>query len=166
MFSLASINPGTGEDALFWPLIFRGIGTVLMFLPLSLAALGDLPSAEINAGSGFYNLTRQLGGSFGIALLTSQLSHHEAQHRARLTEAAGALDWALRERLEALQLMLQQQGVDPERAGRRALELVDRTIDRQAALQAYGDVFHLLALVFLAAIPLVLLLGRPRRGDP
>lgn len=166
MFALASINPGTGEDALFWPLIFRGIGTVLMFLPLSLAALGDLPSAEINAGSGFYNLTRQLGGSFGIALLTSQLSHHEAQHRARLTEAAGSLNLVLKERLEALQLMLQQQGVDPELAGRRALELVDRTVDRQAALLAYGDVFHLLALVFLAAIPLVLLLRPPRRPTP
>ncbi|MCP9915662.1 DHA2 family efflux MFS transporter permease subunit [Cyanobium sp. ATX 6F1] len=166
MFALASINPGTGEDALFWPLIFRGIGTVLMFLPLSLAALGDLPPEEINAGSGFYNLTRQLGGSFGIALLTSQLSHHEAQHRARLTEAAGALDIGLRERLEQLQLVLQQQGVDPELAARRALKLVDTSINGQAALLAYGDVFHLLALVFLAAIPLVLLLRAPRRLQP
>ncbi len=104
--------------------------------------------------------------SFGIALLTSQLSHHEAQHRARLTEAAGALDTGLRERLEALQLMLQQQGVDPELAARRALKLVDQSLDGQAALLAYGDVFHLLALVFLAAIPLVLLLRAPRRLQP
>lgn len=62
--------------------------------------------------------------------------------------------------------MLQQQGVDPELAARRALKLVDQSLDAQAALLAYGDVFHLLALVFLAAIPLVLLLRAPRRLQP
>ena len=46
MFALAGINPNTGEEALFWPLIFRGIGTVLMFLPLSLAALGEEAAAK------------------------------------------------------------------------------------------------------------------------
>jgi DHA2 family multidrug resistance protein len=67
MFSLASINPDTGASDLFWPLVFRGLGSAMMFLPLSIATLGSLPKHEVPAASGFYNLTRQLGGSFGIA---------------------------------------------------------------------------------------------------
>jgi len=162
MVSLASINPDSGGDALFWPLIFRGVGTVLMFLPLSLAALGDLEPEEINGGSAFYNLTRQLGGSLGIALLTSLLAHGHDQHRAALTEAAGSLGAPLQERLEGLRRLLESRGVDPQLAGLQALELIDREVDRQAALLDYDDLFNLLALMFLAAIPLVLLLRRPR----
>ena len=162
MFALAGINPNTGEEALFWPLIFRGIGTVLMFLPLSLAALGDLSPEEINGGSAFYNLTRQLGGSFGIALLTSLLSHGRDYHRAYLSESAGALSLPLRLRLLEFERMLQARGADPHLAHRRALELVDRQVDLQASLLAYADIFHWLALLFLAAIPLVLLLRGPK----
>ena len=162
MFSLAGINPNTGEDALYWPLIFRGVGTVLMFLPLSLAALGDLQPDEINGGSAFYNLTRQLGGSLGIALLTSLLSHGRDHHRAYLSESAGTLSLQLRMRLMQLEQLFQARGVDPQLAHRRALELVDRQVDLQASLLAYADIFHLLALLFLAAIPLVLLLRAPK----
>ena len=161
MFALAGINPNTGEEALFWPLIFRGIGTVLMFLPLSLAALGDLSPEEINGGSAFYNLTRQLGGSFGIALLTSLLSYGRDYHRAYLSESLGSLSLPLRLRLLELERMLHARGADPHLAHRRALELVNRQVDLQASLLAYADIFHWLAILFLAAIPLVLLFRAP-----
>jgi DHA2 family multidrug resistance protein len=75
MFQLSNITPQTGTDDLFWPLLERGAVTVLMFLPLSLATLGSLPKQDVSAGSGFYNLTRQLGGSVGIAILTTLLDH-------------------------------------------------------------------------------------------
>ena len=133
-----------------------------MFLPLSLAALGDLSPEEINGGSAFYNLTRQLGGSFGIALLTSLLSHGRDYHRAYLSESVGALSLPLRLRLLEFERMLQARGADPHLAHRRALELVDRQVDLQASLLAYADIFHWLALLFLAAIPLVLLVRGPK----
>ena len=69
------MNSGTGADAkLFWPLIIRAIGTVLMFLPLNLATLGPIPKKDVSAAAGFFNLTRQLGGSVGVALLTTLLA--------------------------------------------------------------------------------------------
>lgn len=86
MFNLAQINPNTGADSLFWPLLWRGVSVVMMFLPLSLATLGALPKEDIAAGSGFYNLTRQLGGSIGIALLSTVLDRRHAFHRAILAE--------------------------------------------------------------------------------
>lgn len=164
MVSLAAIGPDTGGDQLFWPLILRGITTVMMFLPLSLATLGPLPKADVGAGSGFYNLSRQLGGTFGIAVLTVTLDHQLAVHRAQLVEHLPSTSPLLQQRLAQMQALLLSSGADAERARRQALELLSHALDRQAALLAYGDVFRLVALVFLLAIPLVLLLGRGGRA--
>ena len=67
---------------LFWPLVLRGLGSVMMFMPLSIATLGPLPKKDIPAGAGFYSLTRQLGSSIGIALITTMLARREGIHRA------------------------------------------------------------------------------------
>ncbi|EDY17821.1 drug resistance transporter, EmrB/QacA subfamily [Chthoniobacter flavus Ellin428] len=82
MFSLATINPDTGAGDLFWPLVFRGLGSAMMFLPLSIATLGSVPKHEVPAASGFYNLTRQLGRQ-----PRHRHSHHHAFHVARPSTA-------------------------------------------------------------------------------
>jgi len=164
MLSLSSIGPDTGTDQLFWPLIMRGITTVMMFLPLSLATLGPLPRLEVGAGSGFYNLSRQLGGTFGIAGLTVVLDHQMAIHRAQLVELMPRTSPLLQERLYEMQAFLSMGGEGGDLARRRALELLDHQLQRQAALLAYGDVFRAVALVFALAIPLVLLLGQGPKG--
>src|SRR5262249_11240456 len=87
---LSNLSPQTGEGDLFWPLIIRSFGTVLMFLPLSLATLGSIPKEDIAKATGFYSLTRQLGGSIGVALLTTLLSRREAFHRSVLIEKISA----------------------------------------------------------------------------
>ena len=166
MLSLAAIGPDTGGDQLFWPLILRGVTTVMMFLPLSLATLGPLPKADVGAGSGFYNLSRQVGGSFGIAALTVLLEHQLAVHRAQLVEHLPSTSPLLQQRLAQMQQALVTAGADAETARRQALELLAHGLDRQAALLAYGDVFRLVALVFLLAIPLVLLLGKGGTSQP
>lgn len=157
MLQLASIGPDTGEQSLFWPLIFRGITTVTMFLPLSLATLGPLPREEVGAGSGFYNLTRQLGGSFGIAVLTVVLDRQQAVHRSQLVQHLTTTNPVLQLRMDSMGRWLE--GVSG--SADQALELLSLQVDRQAALLAYADVFRLVALVFLLAMPLVLLLGKP-----
>ncbi|KEF42033.1 MAG: multidrug MFS transporter [Cyanobium sp. CACIAM 14] len=159
---LAGIGPDTGEESLFWPLIARGVTTVLMFLPLSLASLGPLPREEVGAGSGFYNLSRQLGGSFGIALLTLVVDRRTALHRAQLVTHLVPSDPLLQQRLLALQTWVEQRAGGSGEVQAQALQLLSQQVDRQAALLAYGDVFRVVGLLFLAVIPLVLLLGRPR----
>lgn len=161
MVQLSAIGPDTGEDSIFWPLIFRGVTTVMMFLPLSLATLGPLPKEEVGAGSGFYNLTRQLGGSFGIAALTLVLDHQRAVHRAQLVEHLSITNPLLQERLRLLELWMQSENPGHGLMRDQALQLLSLQVDRQAALLAFGDVFRLVGLVFALAIPLVFLLGRP-----
>ena len=71
---LMGLNPDTGIQTIFWPLILRAVGSVMMFMPLSLATLGPLPQREVAAGSGMYSLTRQMGSSIGIALITTMVT--------------------------------------------------------------------------------------------
>ncbi len=162
MVWMGAIGPDTGAEALFWPLIARGVTTVMMFLPLSLASLGPLPREEVGAGSGFYNLSRQLGGTFGIALLTLVVERRTALHRAHLVDHLTTANPLLQQRLIALQAWLLERADGSGEGPAQALQLLSQQVDRQAALLAYGDVFRVVAVLFLAVIPLVLLLGRPR----
>ncbi|HET9955650.1 MAG TPA: DHA2 family efflux MFS transporter permease subunit, partial [Polyangiaceae bacterium] len=81
LWMLSRLNPQTNEDELFWPLIIRGFGTVAMFLPMSMATFASVPVQDVSKATGLYNLTRQLGGSIGIAVLTTVLSSRQAFHR-------------------------------------------------------------------------------------
>ncbi|HEY9646708.1 MAG TPA: DHA2 family efflux MFS transporter permease subunit [Chroococcidiopsis sp.] len=160
MFALSTINPDTGTDALFYPLMWRGVGTVMMFLPLSLAALGSLPRHDIPAGSGFYNLTRQLGGSIGIAILATLIDRRHAFHRAVLAENISLYDPTTRSRLDALTGAMQAQGADATTAHQQALALLNQTLDLQASILSFEDVFRFVGVVFLCSLPLLLLLGK------
>ncbi|MBV8886066.1 MAG: DHA2 family efflux MFS transporter permease subunit [Chroococcidiopsidaceae cyanobacterium CP_BM_RX_35] len=165
MFQLVAITPQTGPDQLFWPLLERGAFSVLMFLPLSLATLAPLPWQDIAAGSGFYNLTRQLGGSVGIAILTTLLSRREFFHRARLVEHISIYNQQTNQRLDVLNGVLQSRGMDPVTAHQQAIALVERSIDTQAAIMSYSDIFWFVGVVFLASLPLLLFLGKGGKSD-
>jgi DHA2 family multidrug resistance protein len=163
---LSGINPDTGRETLFWPLLLRGFGGVLMFIPLSLATIGNLPKSEIAAGTGFYNLTRQLGSSIGVALITTYLAHREAVHRAVLVERVSPFSAAATDRIDLLSGVFESRGGDAVRAGQQALAVIDRSIDAQAMLLAFSDVFFYVAAAFIATLPLLLLLGRGGRKAP
>jgi DHA2 family multidrug resistance protein len=162
MFQLMTINPNTSTDALFWPLLWRGAGTVMMFLPLSLATLGSLPKQDISAGSGFYNLTRQLGGSIGIAVLTTLLAQREAFHRAILLENISLYEATTSQRLALLQGALQSRGIDAQTAQQQSFQMINQLVNTQAAILSFEDVFWVVGIAFLVTLPLVLFLGKPR----
>ncbi|MEG4586215.1 DHA2 family efflux MFS transporter permease subunit [Microcoleus sp. MOSTC5] len=164
MFELAKITPQTGTDDLFWPLIWRGATTVLMFLPLSLATLGSIPKEDVSAGSGFYNLTRQLGGSIGIAILTSLLARREAFHRAILLAKLTPYDPETTERLSALTGFFQSRGSDAATAQQQALAALSQLVNTQAAVLSYADIFRFVGIVFLCSLPLLLFLGKGGAG--
>jgi DHA2 family multidrug resistance protein len=157
--SLIGLNPDTGVDQLFWPLVFRGLGSVLIFMPLSIATLGPLAKRDIAAGSGFYSLTRQLGSSIGIAGITTMLARKEAQHRAVLVDHITAYRQPTVDRIQMLTSSFAAHGGDPVLAHRNALELIDRVVNGQAALLSYSDIFFYVAVLFVLSLPLVLLLG-------
>jgi DHA2 family multidrug resistance protein len=164
LYMLSGMNPQTGSDSLFWPLIVRGFGTVMMFLPMSMATFGSIPVKDVGKATGLYNLTRQMGGSIGIAVLTTVLSSRTAFHRAVLVEKLGVSDVATAERVSALTHGMMAKGVDAASAQHQALTLLDGSVSMQASIMSFADSFWLVALVFVVTMPLILLLGGRAKG--
>ncbi len=157
---LTHLSPLTGGDDLFWPLVVRAFGTVFMFMPLQLAALGPIPKQDIASATGFFSLTRQLGGSVGVALLTLLLDKRQVFHHAVLNEKLGASDPQVLDRLRGLTGAMLQQGFEPEVAKQKALALLDGLVRQQAAIMSFADTFWATAAIVVVTLPLVLLLGR------
>ncbi|MBV9946201.1 MAG: DHA2 family efflux MFS transporter permease subunit, partial [Myxococcales bacterium] len=164
MFQLNHLTPQTGEADLFWPLVTRAFGTTLMFLPLSLAALGAVPKKEVAAATGLYNLTRQLGGSIGIAILTTLLARREQFHRSVLVEKLVSDAPAVQARVDALAGGLLAKGMTAPEAHTKALALLDGNVSAQAAVMSFADTFTATAALFVMVLPLLFLLGKPS-GD-
>lgn len=159
-----SMTPLAGADDLFWPLIVRAAGTVLLFLPLQLAALTPIPREEIAHATGVYNLFRQLGGSIGIAILTFLLDERSRFHHARLAESVVSTDPDVTTRLQALATPFLAHGDAPALAQDKALHMLDAMMSKQAMVMSFADSFVAVAILVLGSLTLVGLLGRSKPG--
>jgi len=157
---LMRLNPDSGTSSLFWPLLVRGIGTVLMFLPLSLATLGGVPKRDVSSAAGFYNLTRQLGSSVGVAVLTTLLARQQAVHRAVLVEKITLFRPESLSRLAAMTAGFGGHSGDTVAGHAQALRALDGIVNAQAGVLAFDDIFLYVALLFTVSLPLILLLGK------
>jgi len=164
VYQLSNLTSQTGVDDFFWPLIIRSVGTVAMFLPLNMATLGPIPKQDIAKASGFFNLTRQLGGSMGVALLTLLLTQRQAFHRAVLVEKMPLGDPALGDRIHALSGAFMAKGAVLVDAQQQALASLNAIVNREALVMSFNDTFFATGAVILVFLPLVLLLGKVDKG--
>lgn len=166
MFMLSTITLDTGPEHMFWPLILRGAAMGFLFVPLTLVTLVGLRGKDMADATGFYNLSRQIGGSFGIACLSTFLNHRTAMHRAFMVERINIYSSAALQRINEFQVYFQSKGAPLSLARHQALSVVDQTVQGQAAILGFEDVFRLAAMVMIAAIPLLLLFkkGKPIPG--
>jgi DHA2 family multidrug resistance protein len=155
-----------GMNDLLLPMVLRGVGLGFIFVPLTGAAVADLRPDQLAQGTGLYNLARQLGGSFGIAVTATLLSRFTEQSREALLPhlAAGspsATGW-----LQQATARLASLGSSLPEAQQRAHALLEATLRQQASMVAFEKVFLTMGLTFVAALPLLLLfrVGRARGG--
>lgn len=164
LMSLVPLTAQSGVDDFFWPLLVRGAGMVFMFMPLNMATLGPIPRNEISEASGFFNLTRQLGGSIGVALLSTVLTQRIGFHAAMISEHLTAGDPIVMERMSLMTHAFAAKGMGLVEAQHAALASLQGAVSRQASVMAFGDTFWLVAICVVAMLPLIFLLGRPPRG--
>jgi DHA2 family multidrug resistance protein len=165
VLDLGHLSPQTGYWELFWPLIFRSFGTVFMFLPLNMATLGPIPKKDVSSASGFFNLTRQLGGSIGVALLTTLLARRNVMHRTVLVAKLVGGGQYVEQRLGLLSASFAKSGYDPLHARQKALMVLDTLVNNQASVLSFGDTFFATAVLIVCSLPLVLLLGKAGKGQ-
>lgn len=151
----------SGHDTLFWPQVARGLGLGAMFVPLSVATLGGVPTRDIAQAAGLYSLFRQLGGSAGVALLATLLDHRGAIHRAYLSDHVSLLDGPTWERVSRMTAGLAQRGLDAWTARESTWKALDGILDREAAMLAFSDCYRFVLILFAVCLPLAFLLRKP-----
>ena len=156
MYTLSTMTLDAGQSDMFWPLILRGVGLGLLFVPLTGASMAGLPMHKLGQGTGLFNLMRQLGGSLGIAIMATMLSHQTKVHKALLTEHAGSYDPATLERIGGLARGLQARGFDASSAKTMALTVLDRQIFAQASVMAFSKIYLISGVLLVSALPLLL----------
>lgn len=161
-WELSLITGQSGTRDFFWPLILRGVGLGMMFVPLTTITLAELSSHELSQGAGLYNFFRQLGGSFGIAAIATLIARYTAQFRSILGEHLSMNDPAALARVETLTRGMMSQGADRWTAHQRALSLLDHELFAQASVIAYSHIYALSAGLMLLLIPLLLLVRRTK----
>ena len=143
---------------LFIPQIWRGAGLMFAMVPITNLALGTLPPERLKNASGLYNLTRNLGGAVGLALLNTVLNDRIDLHLARLHDA---VNWSRGPATETLALLTQRFsnfGVDAQTMAIKQMTLMAH---QEGTVMAFGDVFLLLAVLFVGFAALVLVMRKP-----
>jgi DHA2 family multidrug resistance protein len=163
-WQLSQITGASGAQDFFWPLIGRGVGLGLMFVPLTTLTLANLSPRELPQGVGLYSFFRQLGGSFGIAGIATLVVRYTAQMRTTLSEHLSVTDPLTLSRVEAMTRGLTSQGADAFTARQRALTILDRQVLGQASVIAYSRIYVIAAVLILMLIPLLLLVRKPKGG--
>src|SRR4029079_11411060 len=139
------------------PQILRGIGMMMAMVPTNNIALGTLPPHMVKNASGLFNLTRNLGGAVGLALINQILNERTDLHISRLQER---VHWGNATATETLAMLTQRlQGMGD--SALMALKQLSQIVHRQAVVMGYGDAFFILTLFYFGLSLLVLLLKKP-----
>jgi MFS transporter, DHA2 family, multidrug resistance protein len=162
-FMLSDINLQVSMSSVIWPSVVNGIAISFIFVPLTTATMSQLGQQQIGNATGLFNLMRNLGGSIGIAFVTTMLARGAQAHQALMVGHLTPTDPVFRERLAAAQAVLARHG-DPVQATSQAYSLIYSTLDHQARLWAFVDNFRLFGFLALGSIPLIFLFKRIQRA--
>lgn len=153
------ISSDWGFTELLIPQILRGVSLMMCMVTVTNIALGDLTPAMLRGGSGLFNLTRNLGGAVGLALINTTMNQRFDLHLQRLHESVGWSDGIAVQTLSNMTHVFSRLGSNADLAALKQLSLLVR---KQSFTLAIADIFFLLTLVFLSIILLLPLLKRAK----
>ena len=162
---LGQINLTIGMGSVVIPNITSGFAMGFIFVPLTTMTLSRLPKKEMGNATGIYNLMRSIGGSIGIATITTMLVRGAQAHQNYLTANASTGNPIAGALVRGIQAKLFSQGVDMVTAQHQAVGLLYRSVQQQAALMAYMDNFRLMAFLSIICAPLLLLFKKLKKHD-
>jgi DHA2 family multidrug resistance protein len=167
MWGYKILTPDTSKEAFFWMLILRGVAMALLFIPVTTLSLSTLKGREIGEGAAFTGMMRQLGGSFGIAMITTFMAQQMMVHRADLVSKLDVNSYTVQSRVAATTQAMIAKGDAPNIALQKAYQLMDYQVMKQASVLSYMDVFMYIGLMFLICVPFVLMVkgNRKKKGE-
>ncbi len=147
----------TGLHDTLLPIILRGVGIGLVFVPLTAMTVSDLKPQQMAQGTGLFNLSRQLGGSLGIAAAATLVTRFTERARDGLLPHLDGSDPRVAGWLGQVTAGMQHLGASVQQAQARAFQLLSLKLQQQAALLAYDKIYLTMGIAFTCALPLLLL---------
>jgi DHA2 family multidrug resistance protein len=164
LFQFSRLNLEAGYWDFFWPQLLQGISLGLLFVPLTTITMSLISKEKMGNATSLFNLTRNIGGSVGIAMVTTLNARYQQKYINRLGENFTPSHPAAMGLLQQMQSLWLGLGSGPGRASRQAIAMAFGLVERQAAMLAFVDVFLLLTAMFVALVPLILIMKRPDHG--
>ncbi|HEX8711112.1 MAG TPA: DHA2 family efflux MFS transporter permease subunit [Terracidiphilus sp.] len=155
LFMLGNLNLSMSMGSVVWPNIVNGFANGFLFVPLTTMTMKTLPNELMGAGTGLYNLVRNLGASLGISMVTTLLIRGEQRHQNYLVAHLNGSNPVYRSTLDSITGYLSMH-FGSAAAGHQALGLLYQTLRQQATLASYVDDFRLLGFLSLACMPFLL----------
>ena len=167
-FMNSTLTEYTGTRELIPSQIIRAMGQPLVLTPLSSIATAGIALPQVGSASALFNMARNLGGSTGIAALSTLLSRREQLHSNRLGEAISLYNPLTQQRIDQLTQAFAGRGSLPGQAHDQAIAALSNTVRTQSTIMAYNDCFYFMGWALLASAILVLFFkkARPRSGPP
>ncbi len=148
-FMNANMSSQTDITQLKWSQLVRALGQPLMIVPLTTIATGNIEPEQAGSASGLFNMMRNLGGSMGIAALSTLVSRREQFHSNRIGEAVSLYAPQTQQRLNELTQNFISKGSDAITANQQAIAQIDNIVRREAYTMAYNDCFYLMGFAIL-----------------
>ncbi|APJ03512.1 DHA2 family efflux MFS transporter permease subunit [Silvanigrella aquatica] len=155
------LTANSSEGALIFVLFLRALGLGCLFIPLSITAIAFVKPKELGNALGLFNLTRELGGSIGLAWMSSQLVNHVKEYNVTLgSHIVNGLP-VVDQQLRLMQFLFYGKTEHPQQA---AYQLMQNRINLQATVESFNKGFLILSLVFLTSLILLILIEKPKKG--
>jgi MFS transporter, DHA2 family, multidrug resistance protein len=163
MFSLSGLNLNAGFWDILWPQVIQGIALSFLFIPLMTLSMSGIPKEKMGNATSIYNLMRNIGGSLGIASMTTFLARRSQMHQNHLVSNIHSGDLPARRMLQGAQAWFHLRGFDNYTASRKALGVMYGMVQQHATMLSFVEAFWVMGVMFLAMLPFVLLLRNPRK---
>ena len=164
-FLFGNINLSIGMSSIVWPTILSGVAISFIFVPLATSSMGTLQQDQIGNASGLFNLTRNLGGSIGIAGITTFIARGAQTSQSAFVSHFSPYNPVYQEKLAAI-----QQGLSahegPWRAAQQAPQVLYGILQQQSLLVTYAHNFQLFGMLCLVTTPLVFFFKKVRQSKP
>ena len=148
-FMNSNMTSLTDITELKWSQLVRALGQPLMIVPLTTISTSNIEPKEAGSASGLFNMMRNLGGSMGIAALSTLLSRREQFHSSHIGEAVSLYNPQTQQRLNELTQSFISKGIDAVTAQQKAIAAINNIVRQQAYVMAYNDCFYIMGFAIL-----------------
>ncbi|HUO28580.1 MAG TPA: DHA2 family efflux MFS transporter permease subunit [Bryobacteraceae bacterium] len=166
LFGMAGFDLNIDYRTAMMARVIQSLGLAFLFVPINTMAFASIAKEKMGSATGLINLARNIGGSSGIAIVTTLLARRTQFHQARMVGHMSPFDQNYTQALSGIAHMLAAQGASAAQAMAQAQGVLYGMLQRQSSMQAFVDSFWLLGVIFLAIIPLMFLMRKsaPHKG--